>query len=175
MVRVPPERLANLLGAAVLALHDRHRATTEDASHHGAGAPAALTTVATYPGQSIEHLRRVLGLTHSGTVRLVDRLVADGLLRRVTGADRRSVVLELTDDGRRAADAVGRRRLADLDAALRPLDAAERTALGGALEKLLAGLATDRTAVRRICRLCDEAACEADGRVCPTDAALDGR
>ena len=167
-----PDRVANLLGAGVLALTDRLRAVTENAAHHGAAAPSALVTVRNYPGRTIEHLRRALGLTHSGTVRLVDRLVADGLLVRAPGPDRRSVILALTETGHAAAEAVTERRVAILREALDVLDPAEQAALGRALEKVLAGLVTDRVSVSRICRLCDEDACLADGHVCPAEAAI---
>ena len=50
-------------------------------------------------------LAGVLGLTHSGTVRLVDRLEDDGLLRRGQGQDARVVTLELTAKGVRRARA----------------------------------------------------------------------
>jgi len=167
-------RAANLLGAAVLALHDRLREATEEAANHGAAGPAALVTVGKYPGRSIEHLRGALGLTHSGAVRLVDRLVDAGLLRRFSGSDRRSRMLELTPAGHAVAAAVGDRRLAVLDDALSVLDDAEQASLEGILQKLLAALVSDRRSVRRICRLCDEEACTAEDHRCPTDAAASG-
>ena len=53
------------------------------ASGRLAGAePAALVTLAHYPGQSVTTLGQTLSLTHSGAVRLADRLEADGLVRR---------------------------------------------------------------------------------------------
>jgi MarR family transcriptional regulator, negative regulator of the multidrug operon emrRAB len=39
---------------------------------------AALTTLLDRPGLSIRELAAVLGITHSGAVRLVDRLAARG-------------------------------------------------------------------------------------------------
>src|SRR6266567_3796170 len=70
-------RAANLLGALALAVCDRlHEATEHLDDGLAASEPAALVTLAHYPGQSILALGRTLGLTHSGAVRLADRLAA---------------------------------------------------------------------------------------------------
>ena len=83
---------------------DRMREATESAASHGAAGPAALTALDEFlGGRSMDDLRRVLGLTHSGAVRLVDRLAADGCVERRAGADGRSVALVLTAKGRRVA------------------------------------------------------------------------
>ena len=71
-----PARAGNVLGALALGLTDRM--TTGSASD--AAALSALHHFLRDP--SIDLVRQVLGLTHSGTVRLVDRLAADGLVRR---------------------------------------------------------------------------------------------
>src|SRR5689334_16992466 len=89
-------RTGNLLGALALALSDAMTEVTEQCAHHGAAGPGALVSIANYPAISIERLRRVLHLSHSGTVRLIDRLVADDLVARSPGADQRSVSLQLT-------------------------------------------------------------------------------
>ncbi len=44
-------------------------------------------------GPSNDQLRRILGLSNPGAVRLVNRLVADGLVERREGRDRRAVAL----------------------------------------------------------------------------------
>ena len=44
--------------------------------------PAALCVIGHEPGLSIDFLARVLGMSHPGTVRLVDRLETDGLIKR---------------------------------------------------------------------------------------------
>jgi hypothetical protein len=75
-------RTTNLLGAAVTALNDELEAATTSAAEHGAAFPAALVSVHWTPGLSIEQLRRVLGISHSGTVRLLDRLEREGAVER---------------------------------------------------------------------------------------------
>ena len=68
---------ANVLGAFGLALADRLAAAAEPAG--GVSAAEALVALAgTAAGGSIDALARIVGLSHSGTVRLVDRLERDG-------------------------------------------------------------------------------------------------
>lgn len=58
---------------------------------------------------SVGRLARHLGATHASAVGVVDGLVAKGLLRRVPDPrDRRTTLLRLTDEGRRAADRLSR-------------------------------------------------------------------
>jgi len=164
---------ANVIGAGVLEIADRLRDATERAADHGASAPAALAALETYlDGTSIDELRRVLDITHSGAVRLVDRLEAAGLLRRTRASgDARARGLVLTPAGRRAARRVLAQRAAALDAALAPLDGDEREQLGQLLGRVLGGLTDGHAAAARICRLCEPGPCgHYDGR-CPVTRA----
>jgi MarR family transcriptional regulator, negative regulator of the multidrug operon emrRAB len=137
----------------------------ERASPHGASAPAALAALnGLAAGQSIDALRRIVGLTHSGAVRLVDRLAGAGLVERRIGADQRSVALHLTPEGRRAARRVIARREAAIERILAPLDPSDRAALARLDERLLSTLVDTGEHRRRVCRLC---AVEACGRDCP--------
>jgi DNA-binding MarR family transcriptional regulator len=158
----------NALGALALEVARRVQEAGEAASPGGASVPAALTALhGLTGGQSIDALRRVVGLTHSGAVRLVDRLAAAGLAERRVGADGRAVALQLTPAGRRAARQVLARREAAIESVLAPLTARERTDLARLHERLLGALAEDRQERRRLCRLCDVDAC---GRDCPAGA-----
>src|SRR5207302_8382662 len=79
-------RTANLLGTHALAVADRLRAATEDAAGLGGAAPAAIVSLHAFAGgRTVDFLRRVLELTPSGAVRLIDRLAAEGLVQRVRG------------------------------------------------------------------------------------------
>jgi DNA-binding MarR family transcriptional regulator len=113
----------------------------------------------------------VLGLTHSGAVRLVDRLTDAGLAERRRGSDGRSVAVALTPAGRRAAAAVRVARERALAEALSALSGDERRALSALHEKLLAGLTSDRASARRLCRLCDADACGHERGTCPVTQA----
>ena len=121
---------ANALGALALEVARRVQEAGDAASPHGASVPAALAALhGLTGGQSIDALRRVVGLTHSGAVRLVDRLAAAGLAERRVGADGRAVALQLTPEGRRAARRVLARREAAIEGVLAPLTATERATL----------------------------------------------
>ena len=164
------ERTANLLGALALALTDAMRAETEARAAHAAAAPAALVTIGHAPGESIDTLARILGLSHSATVRLVDRLVSDGLVERRSGADGRTTAIHATPLGlaRRAAILGGRHTV--LASVLEILSGDERAALTSIIEKLLSGLTTDRQQADHICRLCDEPVCPAE--TCPVECSV---
>jgi MarR family transcriptional repressor of emrRAB len=164
-------RAANLLGAHALVVADRMR----EAAGMELSSAAVLTALETFAGgASIDALRRVLGLSHSGGVRIVKRLEAEGLVAREPDpADRRAVRLHLTGDGRREA----RRLLAARQAALTPLLAGlgerESAALERLLERLLAHATGSGEDANRICRLCDPGVCGHPARCPVTQAILD--
>ena len=147
------ERLTNLLGVTALAASDRMRAAVEAELPAGGAAPAALVHLHAHPGETVEALRRVLGISQPATVRAVDRLAAAGLIERRPGAD------HLTAAGARAAERLHARRAEALDGLLGALSPAERDALRPLLERLVASLATDRAGALTTCRLCDREAC----------------
>jgi DNA-binding MarR family transcriptional regulator len=164
-------RTANLLGAHALVVVDRLRA----AAAMELTSAAVLSALETFAdGASIDALRRVLGLSHSGGVRVVKRLEREGLLRREADArDRRAVVLHLTPAGRRAARRVLAARRAALEPLLAPLDARDAATLERVLERLLAAATGDGDDANRICRLCEPDVCGHPTR-CPVTLAIGG-
>jgi DNA-binding MarR family transcriptional regulator len=165
-------RAANLLGALVVALHDELESATTEAAAHGAAYPAALATMLGEPGLTIEQLRQILGLSHSGTVRLLDALEAEASVERRSGRDARSVALQLTSQGKRRARAVLDARNRALEPALGALTAAERAQLVRLTEKLLGSLTRDRRHSDHICRMCDLSVCP--DPTCPVACAVQG-
>jgi DNA-binding MarR family transcriptional regulator len=156
------DQAGNRLGALALVVTDR----MEQATPSDAVALSALHHFLDRP--SVDLLRQVVGLTSSGTVRLVDRLAAAGYLRRVSaGGDGRETRVELTAAGRRAAARVAGARADALDDALAPLSATERTTFDALVSKLLVGLMREPGATRWMCRLCDTHACGRDRNQCP--------
>src|ERR687895_1912432 len=167
-------REANLLGAVSLAVTDRVRAAAERGAGQGGSAPAALISLAGYlDGSPIDAVRSPLRLTHSATVRLVDRLVAAGLAQRREGRDRRSVAVELTPAGHAAAAEAVKARGRALEEALADLDPGERAALARLHAKVLATLTDGRATAGNICRLCDSHACGHEEGHCPVTQAAD--
>jgi MarR family transcriptional repressor of emrRAB len=164
-------RDANLLGALGLALADRLSVAAELAGGRSA-AEALVALSAGAAGASIDALARIVGLSHSGTVRLVDRLGRDGLVERRRGADQRSAALVLTPAGRRAARRVLTRREAEMHSVLALLTDDQRHALNQLAEQVLAA---DPEAERRVCRLCDLEACGRSRRRCPFRSGLSAK
>jgi DNA-binding MarR family transcriptional regulator len=162
------ERTANLLGALALSLSDRTvDAITAAGGRSGAGAAALSALHHFLDTPSIDRLRQVLGLTSSGTVRLVDRLVEDGYVRREAGVDGRTTLVRLTPAGEQAARAVTQARARVLADALAVLSPEDRDRLADLISPVLAGLVRGPGATRWLCRLCDLGACgRSEGR-CP--------
>jgi DNA-binding MarR family transcriptional regulator len=156
-------RTANLLGALALAAAERLDASSDTA--------AVVSLVTTLDGASQDTLGRVLGLTQTGAVRLVDRLVRAGLVERAAGPDARTRAIRATEAGRRHADRTLRARGDALGSLLAPLDAAERKHLTALLEKLLGSITHGRDDAWHICRLCDPVACGHDDGRCPVTQA----
>lgn len=156
------EREANLLGALGLALADaEQRAAARALGDATPSLAAALVTVANFaPRAGLPVLATTLGLSHSGAVRLADRLVERGLVRRLADADDgRAVHLRLTPAGRRALRRVRAAREAELERWLDPLDAAERAQLTALGERLLEAHVDARSRALVVCRLCDPDVC----------------
>lgn len=171
MSRPSPD--ANLLGALVLVVADRVTDAVGEAAGQSVTAGAALSALLHFLDRpSIDLLRRVLGLTPSGAVRLVDRLAEAGYVTRGPGSDGRSRTVTLTAEGRAAAERVSRARAEVLESVLAPLPAADRARLAELLGQLAGGLVRGPGATRWICRLCDTTACGREEGHCPvTNAA----
>jgi DNA-binding MarR family transcriptional regulator len=167
---------ANLLGALALAISDRLRATVTNASKLAESDAVALSALHQFlESPRVDLLAQVLGLTSSGTVRLIDRLEEAGLARRATAADGRVTSVALTATGRRRAQAVARARIELMEQALGALTPAERRQFGEVAGKVLAHLIRPPGATRWTCRLCGVAECgRPDGR-CPVYEAAKAR
>jgi DNA-binding MarR family transcriptional regulator len=163
------QRTTNLLGAFALALADQMQQSVTHIAGHAAAAPAALVGIGTYPGQMIDQLSAVLSLSHSGTVRLIDRLAQAMFVERRAGSDGRTVALYLTPDGEQITQHVLAGRQHVLEHALAGLSEIEYLQLTGLLEKLLAQIVQNQQHGDHICRLCDEAVCPA--ATCPVECA----
>lgn len=160
-------RVGQVLGVTALAVMDRLRGriAAGGVSEVEAG---ALVHVQAWPGGTVGDLAAVVGLSQPATVRLVDRLVDEGLLRREAGPDRRTVALELSEAGSRTAAAVLEARAEALDPLLSDLSSQESETLTRLLGRVAAGLAQDRADAVRVCRLCDRDVCYS-GPGCPLE------
>lgn len=165
------DRPANLLGALALTVTDRISGRLQDESVQSETAAVTLSALYHFlDGTPIDLIRRVLGLTSSGTVRLVDRLENARYVRRESGEDGRVSLIFLTDDGRKAAQSVARTRANVLEEALTVLSPKERTAFDLLIGKVLVGLIREPGATKWTCRFCDTKTCGFDTAECPVTA-----
>ena len=153
------DRTANLLGVVGLAVADRIEQAARDILSHAGETPAAVVVIGYGLGPSNDQLRRILGLSHPGSVRLVDRLVADGLVERRKGRDRRAIALHLTRTGEDLREELLKGRLAAIRPLLVPLTAAEQEILASLLHKVLTSMPTTDMERCHLCRLCDDRVC----------------
>ncbi|WP_299741163.1 MarR family winged helix-turn-helix transcriptional regulator [uncultured Roseobacter sp.] len=152
-------RTSNLLGVLGLAVADRIGDVARDVLRRVGETPAALVVIGYGTGPSNDELRRILRLSHPGTVRLVDRLVADGLVERRKGQDKRAVALYLSDQGKTLREDLLNGRLATIKTILTPLTDAEQETLAELLHKMLSSMDTTVSDRRTLCRLCDNRVC----------------
>ena len=155
------QHATNVLGALSLVVADRMNAA--------AGALAAMHEF--LDGGSVTQFSSVLGPSHSGTVRLVDRLAVEGLVERIGAKDGRAVSVVLTSSGRPVALRIRQARSKSLTSALFALTSDEVDNLVAALDTTLIIItitiarADERSAHNHdrlqpwLCRLCDFAAC----------------
>lgn len=157
----------NVLSAWVLNAHDA-LAAAADAVELGPRELAALTLISAHDGCSVDWLRRRVDLTQSGTVRLVDRLEARGLLSRgeIVG---RGVPLHVTRTGRKTLAAWQTARSRAVDDLLAGLPDSRRHALVAAMATALRGQRRQRLQADTTCRTCSWSEC---GDSCPVDRSV---
>jgi MarR family transcriptional repressor of emrRAB len=173
--------VANVLGAVALDATTQVGAAIEQVTGVSMVQATALSALANYAdGQSIDVLSRSVDLTHSATVRLVDRLAELQLVeRRGIAGDRRVAAIHLTAAGRRTVRKVRRAREQVLTDWVARLSRADRTEFARILDKAAArdvAATESRTDNRNyLCRLCDPAACGHPERCPITEAGRAGR
>ena len=157
-----------MLGAVALAVADQTALAVVAATGQSVTAAAALSALHEFLDRpTLDQIRRVLGLTPSGAVRLIDRLAEAGLVTRGPGSDGRTRSVMLTDAGRRAADAGAAARMTYLRESLATLTAAERETLDHLLGRVMAAVVDRKDGGAWICRHCDLTGCERSSGHCP--------
>jgi len=166
----PPDAHAvNLLGALGIGLADLQTAAMTKAVGLDVSAVAALVTLLDRPGLTLRQLSQVLGITHSGTVRLADRLSTQRMLKRGNSADARQTPVTLTHKGRLAAQSALQARRNALQFLIDPLPEEQRDSFVDTLAILLGRLPNDQMPARHVCRLCEHSQCRSPN--CPVGAA----
>jgi MarR family transcriptional regulator, negative regulator of the multidrug operon emrRAB len=163
-------RTLNMLGALALALADRIATAAEAMSNLHPSTASALVVIVNHPGESIDAIRRALGLTHSGAVRLIDGLEAVGLVeRRRSPRDGRAIALWTTREGEQIATQIVAARAKMLEPVLANISKSDRRTIVALLENALTALTDSQDRARSICRFCAEGICRPLG--CPVEKA----
>ena len=164
-------RTANMLAAFAGEVTERVEATLKSHPNQTDSAAAALNIMGFWEGVTNAQLARALKLSHTATVRLVDKLEAQGFVEARAGDDKRATHLFLTPAGRKAVQPALVARCAAVKNYLGVLTAAEEKQFAHLLEKLMRPLAQDAYGVSHFCRLCEFAACPGDD--CPMHANME--
>ncbi len=171
-------RLHNLLASLSLNLAEEGQDALERASGLVGSAGVALLSLEEFLGGAhVGQLANVLGLTHSGAVRVVTQLEREGLATRHDGADRRRVEVRLTARGRRRARQARAARDDVIASATSGLTVEEGRDLEVLVAKLVAARVASRLERRQTepsgawwCRTCDFIACGRAAGLCPAQA-----
>lgn len=165
---------ANVLGALSQVITDQTVIAVAAATGQSPTSAAALSALTEFLDRpTVDQLRKVLGLTPSGAVRLVDRLAGAGLVTRGAGSDGRTRSVTLTERGKRLAAEINSARRRVLDEMLDGMTTPERETLHGLMSRVMANAVQLKDGGAWICRLCDLETCERGLGRCP--AALAAR
>jgi MarR family transcriptional repressor of emrRAB len=164
-------RTANMLAALAGEITERVEATLKTHPNQTDSASAALNIMGFWEGITNTQLSRALGLSHTATVRLVDKLEAQGFVEAREGKDKRATHLYITPAGREAVLPGLVARCAAVKGYLEVLSAAEERQFADLLEKLMKPIGTDAYRVSHFCRLCEFTACPGDQ--CPMHANME--
>ena len=165
----------NLLGALSSAISDRVETAVSDAAGAAVNDATALSALWHFlDDPRVDQLAQVLGLSSSGTVRLVDRLQRLGFVERSAGTDARATTVALTPAGRARAEEISRARTGVLERALAALSPAERDRFGEMAGTILVGIMRPPGPSGWMCRLCDTGRCGRPEGHCPVANAASG-
>jgi MarR family transcriptional repressor of emrRAB len=157
---------ANILGALSLLIQDRVESAWQTELDLSPMAAAAIVQIDNDPGSSIELIASHIGLTHSATVRLVDKLVERGLVEKDRARkDARAQSLTLSKAGKRVAQQLHAVRNRVIDGLLSDLDPGQRKGLEEAIRAILHRSVEPGREADVTCRVCDDRRCTPD--ICP--------
>ena len=157
---------ANILGALSLLIQDRVDSAWQSELDLSPMAAAALVQIDNEPGSSIDAVAGRIGLTHSATVRVIDKLAARGLVEKDRARqDARAQSLKLSKAGKRTVQQLHAARNRVTDDLLIGLDPAQRATLEDAISAILHRCVEPGREADVTCRVCDDRRCTPD--ICP--------
>lgn len=163
--------LSNLIGAFATVVSSDIEKQISELGGRSLNHEAALVAINNHPNETIDVLSKVLDLTHSGAVRVINTLEQEGLvLRQKSQRDARSVVLRTTQKGSDRVDKILSNREGSISKVFKHLNEEQKQHFTELLEVTMSHLTDKEIAARRICRMCDEGVCRKIG--CPVEKAI---
>ena len=163
--------LSNLVGAFATAVASEVETNISELGGRSLSHEVALVAIHNHPHETIDILSKVLGITHSGTVRLINTLEKEGLVERhKSPQDARSVVLCVTLDGRIRVESILKSREGVTSKLLESFDDNQKQDFLKLLEIAMSNLTDKEVEARRVCKLCNEGVCRKFG--CPVENAI---
>jgi MarR family transcriptional repressor of emrRAB len=163
--------ISNLIGAFATTISSEIEKSIAELDGRSLSHEIALVAIYNHPNETISTLSKVLAITHSGAVRLINTLENEGLVERYKSEqDARSVVLHVSDKGKERAQSVLFSREKVTSNLLKNFNEAQRRDFLNLLEIAMSNLTDKQIEARRICRLCDEGICRKLG--CPVEKSV---
>ena len=129
-------------------------ATASESTDLSDSAVAALIAIRAREPIAIQHIAGVVDLTHSATVRLIDRLEKDWLVRRQRRKGR-EVLVETTARGKRRVRDLHTKRTEAVGALVEGLGEKDRKALAASIDTILQAAVDGGADPKLIGRFCD--------------------
>ncbi len=163
--------ISNLIGAFATSVSTAIESQISELGGRSLSHEAALVAIHNHPNETIDVLSKVLGLTHSGAVRLINTLEQEGLIaRKKSVQDARSVVLCTTQEGSERVAEILSSREAAIVKVLDHFSEEQKQSFTKLLEVAMGNLTDKQSEARRICRLCNEGVCRKLG--CPVEGSI---
>ena len=163
--------ISNLVGAFATMASNEIEKEISDLGGRSLSHETALVVIHNHPNETIDILSRVLSLTHSGAVRLINTLESEGFVQRHKSAkDARSVVLSVTSAGRARVQSILNSREKITLKLLESFDEIQQQNFLNLLEIAMGNLTSEKIKALQICKLCNEGACRKQG--CPVEKSV---
>ncbi|WP_024610246.1 MarR family transcriptional regulator [Pseudoalteromonas sp. TB64] len=163
--------LSNLIGTFATSVSNDIEKQIAELGGRSLSHEAALVTIYNHPNETIDVLSKVLGLTHSGAVRLINTLEKEELVKRQKSLkDARSVVLRTTDKGSKRVELILSNRETATSKILSNFNTEQKQSFLSLIEIALGTLTSEQIEARKICKLCNEGVCRKQG--CPVENAI---
>lgn len=163
--------ISNLIGAFATMASNKIEKEISELGGRSLSHETALVVIHNHPNETIDVLSKILDLTHSGAVRLINTLESEGFVQRHKSAkDARSVVLSITSAGSTRVQSILSSREKITFKLLDNFDEIQKQDFLNLLEIAMGNLTNEKIKALQICKLCNEGVCRKQG--CPVEKSI---